>query len=150
MGLLTQPLSPQVVEARKPWAILWTFAAIALLELYSLFKTKEDEFGLFMVSDEEREMFWLDPTLISFQTWVDYAATRASICVFLFILRENLPEYRAELNVLFWLMVGYLFDYFVIYNNHFAKIGFVPISYTSFMLILAAVTVGKAFQRSWK
>jgi hypothetical protein len=142
MDQVTQTRNRQAVEAKKPWALLWTFVAIALLELYSLFPGEKHQI--------EKPMFWLDPTLISFQTWVDYAATRASICVFLFILRENLPEYRAELNVLFWLMVGYLLDYFVIYNNHFAKIGFVPISYTSFMLILAAITVGKTFQRSWR
>ena len=131
----------QEAVANRPWILLSAFVAISLLELYSLFPG--DRFQV------EEKRFWLDDTAISFQTWVDYASTRAAICVFIALLRECNPKYSREFNVLFWLMFGYLIDYFVIYNNPFARIGFVPISYTLFMLILSGITVWRAFQKSW-
>ena len=101
----------------------------------------------------ERLMFPLDSTDIAFQTWVDYAAWRAASCVDFFIIRELIqafmPRYLPEINILFWLSVGYLFDYFVIYNNPFAKIWIIPISYTSFMLILGVITLINAMRKSW-
>lgn len=136
-----------------PRILLLILVGLSLLELYSIFTTNPDEFGI-LVSGEEVEMFWLDPTLISFQTWVDYGATRAAVCVFIFAFREVFsafwPQYYKEVNILFLLSVGYLFDYFVIYNNPFAKVWIIKISYTLFMLILSGVIVTRAFYKSWK
>lgn len=137
-------LPPAAVESRYPWVLLWCFAAIGLLELYSLFPGMH----------EEVEMFWLDDQKISFQAWVDYAGTRAAVCVFLVIIRNAYPKYHAELNVFFWLAVGYLADYFVIYNDPYGKVHLlgldIPISYTLFMLIIMIFVVGKTFYKSWK
>lgn len=94
-------------------------------------------------------MFPLDSTPISFQAWVDYATWRTKAIVDLFILRAFLPRYRKELNVFIWLAIGYLIDYFVIYNNAIMKVGVFPISYTLFMIIIAAVNVVIGF-RKWQ
>jgi|SRR5688572_12995518 len=131
------------VESRHPWVLLWVFAAISLLELYSLFPGMH----------EEVEMFLLDDQKISFQAWVDYAATRAAVCLFIWIIRNAYPEHRFELTVFFWAAVGYLVDYFVIYNDPFMKIyplGFeIPLSYTVFMLLGLIFVVVRSFYKSW-
>lgn len=133
------------VVANKPWILLWSFAAIMLLELYSLFPGPQYQV--------EEKRFWFDDTMISFQAWVDYAGTRAAFCVLIHLLKESNPQYKHEFNVLFWLMFGYLLDYFVIYNNPIARIEVlsikIPISYTLFMLFLASVNVWKAFKKAW-
>lgn len=98
-------------------------------------------------------MFLFDDQKISFQAWVDYAATRAAVCVFLWVIRAAYPEYRAELSVFFWAFVGYLVDYFLIYNDPFAQANLmglnVPISYTLFMLSALIFVVGRAFYKAW-
>ena len=116
---------------------MWVFASFALMEVYSLFP----------YDHKEVRMFPLDPTLISFQTWVDYVAWRTKAIVDLFIIRALFPFYRKEMNVFIWLSVGYLIDYFVIYNNPVVKIGVIPISYTLFMLIIAAANVIIGFKK---
>ncbi len=99
-------------------------------------------------------MFWLSEQYISFQSWVDYASTRLAIIVLLFTLSWNVPRYQNELNILGWLAVGYLVDYFIIYNDPFAQIKvwgwWIPLSYTLFMLILGGVIVSVTFYKAWK
>jgi hypothetical protein len=133
-----------VEDDRKPWVLLWCFTALGLLELYSLFPGY----------NQERQMFWLSEQYISFQSWVDYASTRLAIIVLLFTLSWNVPRYQNELNILGWLAVGYLVDYFIIYNDPFAQIKvwgwWIPLSYTLFMLILGGVIVSVTFYKAWK
>src|SRR5688572_19508922 len=88
----------EVANRRNPWLLLWVFASFALMEVYSLFP----------YDHKEVRMFPLDPTLISFQTWVDYVAWRTKAIVDLFIIRALFPFYRKEMNVFIWLSVGYL------------------------------------------
>jgi hypothetical protein len=135
-----------LVLVGKQWVLVGSFAIFLLLELYSLFSGENNQ--------TERQMFWFDPTPISFQTWIDYAATRTAICVSFFILRETNSELYRELNIYFWLSFGYLIDYFVIYNNPIAKIYVlglsIPISYTIFMLLIAGLIMVKSlFTRKW-
>lgn len=112
------------------------------MELYSLFNDPKNWV--------EVKMFPFDDTLISFQSWVDQAAYRLMAISFTLLLSKLLPYYRRELTVFFWLLVGYLADFFVIYNNHVAKIGAIKISYTLFMLTIMIFMVGDVFYKSWK
>jgi hypothetical protein len=119
------------------------------MEFYSVFKTQPDSFGFIPVSDEEVQMFVVDPQKISFQTWADYAAWRVAVCIAFNVIWSLAPlKYQSVTEIFFYLSVGYLIDYFVFYNNPFARIGPVPISYTLFMLSLGGWVVFKAF-RKW-
>lgn len=145
MGQETQSLNRQDLVDKR-WILIGSFCIFILLELYSLFTGD--------VYQIERQRFWFDSTDISFQTWIDYAATRVAICVAFFLLRQNTPELYKELNIFYWLSFGYLIDYFVIYNNPIAKISVlnlsIPISYTIFMLLIAGFVMTKSiFSRKW-
>lgn len=122
----------------KPWPVIGAFVAIMLLEVYSLFPTSERLIAPFPFSQQE----------LTFQVWIDYAAKITAVCVLLWQLRNQTPEYYMELNVLLWLLVGYLIDYFLIYNEpigHIDILGYqLFISYTFFMVILSGLIVFKS------
>lgn len=125
----------------KPWVLIWVFISIMLLELYSLFP----------VSDKLFRPFPFSGMAISFQSWADYAAKIAAVAVLLWQLRNNTPRYYNELNAFLWLMVGYLADYFLIYNEPFGSfvvIGLkIYLSYTLFMVLLSGFIIYKAWTR---
>jgi hypothetical protein len=141
--MVRQTLHPnRAAVVKSPWILLWIFATLSLTELYSFFNDPK-----YWV---EVKMFPFDETAISFQAWVDYVATRVMVISFLLLLSKLLPYYRRELVVFFWLAVGYLVDFFVIYNNHILRIGAIKISYTLLMLIIMIFVVGDSFYRAWK
>lgn len=114
--------------------------AIVLLELYSLVPVSEELISPFLFSQQQ----------ITFQVWLDYAAKIGAVCVLILALRNSCEEYYRYLDVFLWLMVGYLIDYFVLYNEpigHAVILGHkIYISYTLFMIILGGYIVFK----SWK
>lgn len=123
----------------KGRVILWSYVAILLLELYSIFPDQGPEVNRFPFTDFP----------LTFQVWVDYAAKLLAVIILLWQLRNHLPEHYHNLNVLMWLSVGYLVDYFLIYN---LPVGYVfvvgakiPVSYTLFMLICGGYTVYKSW-----
>jgi hypothetical protein len=138
------------VNKRYPWVLLWVATVFCCLEAYSLFKTHPDRIGLFFVSDVEQEMFLLSDQKISFQSWVDYAAKYIAIAILLSQLREYVPQYRRQLTVILHLFTFYILDYFVFYNNPFAYIGNIPVSYTLFMLPCVFIVIGSTFYRLWR
>lgn len=136
--LLRVPRALLRQQMGKPWPVLGAFVAIMLLEVYSLFHTSQRLITPFPFSKQE----------ITFQVWIDYAAKIMAVCVLLWQLRNQTSEYYMELNVMLWLMVGYLIDYFLTYNEpigHLDILGYrLFISYTFFMVILSGLIVFKS------
>lgn len=108
-------------------------------------------YSLFPVSDVLIKPFPFSGMAISFQSWADYAAKIAAVAVLLWQLRNHVPTYYHELNAFLWLMVGYLGDYFLIYNEPFSSfvvIGYrIYLSYTLFMVLLGGFIIYKAWNR---
>lgn len=140
MALPTLPQLLQAVENR-PSVVVLAFVAILLIELYSLFEKSQRLLTPFFASEQQ----------ITFQSWVDYAASRCAFILLFFQLRNSNPKFYGELNIFAWAMVGYLVDYFIFYNNAFARVHVfgleIPISYTLFMITLLSVIVLKTV---WK
>ena len=102
----------------------------------------------------EVQRFLLSPIPLSFQTWLDYAFKILAACIFISTMWYGLPVARKELKVFFWCGIGYLADYFIIYNDPFAKIHVgswtIPISYTLFMVLILIIVVGFSFYKLWR
>lgn len=119
----------------KYWPVVSAYVAIMLLEVYSLMHTSEVEYSLFPFSKMR----------VTYQVWIDYACKIIAVCILLLQLRNQTPKYYAELNIMLWLLVGYLVDYFLIYNEPFGYVfilGYkIFVSYTLFMVILGGLIV---------
>jgi hypothetical protein len=118
------------------WVVLWCFIAITGLFLYNLFPRSSDLIYPFPFHSQG----------LTRQTYVDYLGSRFSMSCLFWTLFIYSPRYKGQL-FLFWLLsVGYLVDYLLIYNDPFAMLKGVPISYTYFMLLLSGWILYRTFK----
>jgi hypothetical protein len=123
-----------VANRRNPTSLLWCLGIFLCLEFYSLFAGPEYQI--------EGKRFLFDDTPISFQTWLDYFMTRVAWIIGFKFMRDHILYFWHELDTFAWLMVGYWVDYILIFNNPYARLtlwGYkIPLSYTSFMILMMA------------
>lgn len=123
--------------------LLGCSAALLCMELYSLWPYSEVMHNPFPFSKQE----------LSWQSYVDYAATRAGICI-LFAVIWYLSGKQWQYLALLLLICGYFVDYLLIYNEPFGYSYFfghrLPVSYTLFMIISAGVVIFKSMIEQWR
>lgn len=123
--------------------LLGCSATMLCMEFWSLFPFSETMHNPFLFSKQH----------LSWQSHVDYAATRTGFCI-LFAVIWYLSGKQWQYLALLLLMCGYLIDYLLTYNEPFAYsylFGLkVPVSYTLFMIISAGAVIVKSIIEQWK
>lgn len=69
---------------------------------------------------------------ITWQCYYDYLFKETSYLIPIYVLGNYLPEMKSSMRVFFWLWVGFIIEYCLVYNQPFLWISFIPISYSLF------------------
>lgn len=123
--------------------LLGCSATLLCMEIWSLWPFSETMHNPFPFSKQE----------LSWQSHVDYAATRTGFCI-LFAVIWYLSGKQWQYLALFILMCGYLIDYLLTYNEPWSYSHLfghrVPLSYTLFMIISTGAVIFKSILDEWK
>ena len=80
---------------------------------------------------------------LSIESHVYYMCERLRYVIFAWIIWQAYDKYERELQLFFWLNVGFFFDYVLYYNGTFFHIGFLPVSYSLIMGVVMTLTIIK-------
>ena len=72
---------------------------------------------------------------ITLATWTWIGCMKLTTLIFGHILWMEVPKYRPEIKVFFFLSIGYLLDYLLNYNANFGTYHKIPLAYTTAMLL---------------
>lgn len=88
------------------------------------------------------KMYPFSNQLISVQAYMDYFFRDISYLIMIYLLAKFIPGMSHVLGIFFWLWLGYLIEYLLCYNEPFAYLGPIPISYSLFAgLTMISITL---------
>ena len=80
---------------------------------------------------------------LSIESHVYYMCERLRYVIFAWIIWQAFDKHERELQLFFWLNVGFFFDYVLYYNGTFFHIGVIPFSYSLIMGVVMTLTIIK-------
>lgn len=100
-------------------------------------------------------MYPFSDQLTTIPTYVDYFMRDISYLIMIYLMAKFIPGMSKELNIMFWLWLGYVIEYLLIYNEVITYVSLekiyisleIPVSYSLIAgLIMLGVTLKTIFK----
>lgn len=116
------------------WALLIYALEWAYLPFY-FFQTKKQ-------LEQVHSMYFFNGQTITYQTYTDYFARHLEILIPVWIFSKLDTNLKTTAITFKWMLVGYLVDYVLTYNQPVGWFYFIPLSYGLWMgICMAALTI---------